>query len=105
MGDFHAIELGGVRLELHYVGRNHSDNSLVMILPKDKLAFTVDFIPVESVGFRDFPDGFFPDWMDSLDRVVALDHGYKIAEGTFEQVATSPKVVEAYLGTGGMARK
>jgi branched-chain amino acid transport system ATP-binding protein len=39
------------------------------------------------------------------DRVVALDHGVKIAEGTFEQVATSPQVIEAYLGTGGMARK
>jgi branched-chain amino acid transport system ATP-binding protein len=39
------------------------------------------------------------------DRVVALDHGIKIAEGTFEQVATDPQVVEAYLGTGGMARK
>ena len=33
------------------------------------------------------------------DRVVALDHGTKIAEGTFEQVATDPRVVEAYLGT------
>ena len=39
------------------------------------------------------------------DRVVALDHGHKIAEGSFEDVATSPDVVEAYLGTGGMARK
>jgi branched-chain amino acid transport system ATP-binding protein len=39
------------------------------------------------------------------DRVVALDHGTKIAEGSFVEVATSPKVVEAYLGTGGMARK
>jgi branched-chain amino acid transport system ATP-binding protein len=34
------------------------------------------------------------------DRVVALDHGEKIAEGTFEAVATDPRVVEAYLGYG-----
>ena len=33
------------------------------------------------------------------DRVIALDHGEKIAEGTFDQVATDPRVVEAYLGT------
>jgi ABC-type branched-subunit amino acid transport system ATPase component len=32
------------------------------------------------------------------DRVVALDHGTVIAEGSFEHVATHPAVIEAYLG-------
>jgi branched-chain amino acid transport system ATP-binding protein len=39
------------------------------------------------------------------DRVVALDHGVKISEGTFDQVATDPLVVEAYLGSSATSRK
>jgi branched-chain amino acid transport system ATP-binding protein len=39
------------------------------------------------------------------DRVVALDHGIKIAEGSFDQVATDEKVIEAYLGLQTHTRK
>jgi branched-chain amino acid transport system ATP-binding protein len=39
------------------------------------------------------------------DRVVALDHGLKIAEGSFEMVATDARVVEAYLGASATATK
>jgi branched-chain amino acid transport system ATP-binding protein len=39
------------------------------------------------------------------DRVVALDHGVKIAEGSYESVATNDLVIEAYLGLGTAERK
>jgi branched-chain amino acid transport system ATP-binding protein len=39
------------------------------------------------------------------DRVVALDHGIKIAEGSFDAVATDPRVVEAYLGVSATTTK
>jgi len=77
--DFYAIELGGVRLELHYTGRNHSDNSLLMLLPRERLAFTVDFVSFGSVLFRGLPDGFIPDWFASLERVLQLDWDRMIA--------------------------
>jgi glyoxylase-like metal-dependent hydrolase (beta-lactamase superfamily II) len=68
-----TIELGGTVLELSYVGRNHSDNSIVMRFPKERVLFAVDFIPVESVAFRDFPDAYIEDWIDSLQRVELMD--------------------------------
>jgi branched-chain amino acid transport system ATP-binding protein len=39
------------------------------------------------------------------DRVVALDQGVKISEGTFDHVATDPRVVEAYLGASATTTK
>jgi len=71
--DSATIELGGTVLELHYVGRNHSNNSLVMRFPKEKVAFAVDFIPVNAVSFRDFPDAYIDEWIDSLRRVEAME--------------------------------
>jgi len=68
-----TIEPGGTRLDLPFVGSNHSDNTLVLHLPKEKIIFTVDWIPIQAVLFRDLPDGFIPDGFDGLDRVLAMD--------------------------------
>lgn len=67
------IDLGGKRFELIYTGRNHSDNSLVVLLPQDRLLFAVDFIPVETVAYRTLPDGYPDEWIDSLKQVESLE--------------------------------
>ena len=68
-----TIDLGGTALELVHVGKNHSDNSIVMRFPRERILFAVDFIPVNSYSFRDFPDSYMPDWIESLRRVEAMD--------------------------------
>jgi glyoxylase-like metal-dependent hydrolase (beta-lactamase superfamily II) len=68
-----TIELGGTTLELIYVGRNHSDNTLLMRLPKEKLIFAVDFLPINSVNWRNMPDSWPFEWEDGIKKVLALD--------------------------------
>jgi glyoxylase-like metal-dependent hydrolase (beta-lactamase superfamily II) len=68
-----TIQLGDTTLELSYVGLNHSDSSLVMRLPKEKIIFAVDFIPVASVPGRGMIDSYPLEWEDSLKQVLAMD--------------------------------
>src|SRR5713226_6365832 len=67
------LKLGGTTLELNYVGKNHSDSTLVMRLPKEKIIFTVDWIPVSGVQFRGMADTYLPETEDALKRVIAMD--------------------------------
>jgi glyoxylase-like metal-dependent hydrolase (beta-lactamase superfamily II) len=68
-----TVELGGKRVELFYLGKNHSDNSIVMRFPDERVLFAVDFIPVKSLPFRDFPDAYIDEWIESLRKAEALD--------------------------------
>jgi glyoxylase-like metal-dependent hydrolase (beta-lactamase superfamily II) len=68
-----SIQLGGTTLELSYIGLNHSDSSLVMRLPREKIIFAVDFISVASVPGRGMIDSHPLEWEDSLKKVLAMD--------------------------------
>jgi glyoxylase-like metal-dependent hydrolase (beta-lactamase superfamily II) len=74
VGNKHVIRLGGTTLELHYVGRNHSDSSLVMLLPREKIIFAVDFNALGSVPSRLAINDSYPvEWEASLKRTLALN--------------------------------
>ena len=68
-----TLELGGKKVELSYLGKNHSDNMIVMRFPAERVLFAVDFIPINTVAFRTLGDAYIPGWMDSLKRVEAMD--------------------------------
>jgi glyoxylase-like metal-dependent hydrolase (beta-lactamase superfamily II) len=73
VGDKKVIKLGGTTLELLYVGKNHSDSTLIMRLPKEKIIFTVDWLPLQAVQFRGMADAYLPDLEDGMKKVLAMD--------------------------------
>ena len=73
MDDRRTIRLGGTTLELHYLGLNHSDSTIVMLLPREKVLFAVDLLPVGSLPGRGMID-FHPfEAEESIKRILKLD--------------------------------
>jgi glyoxylase-like metal-dependent hydrolase (beta-lactamase superfamily II) len=68
-----TITLGGTTLELTYHGLNHSDSTLVMRLPKEKIVFIVDTIPVGAVPGRGMIDSYPLETAAFMKLVLAMD--------------------------------
>jgi glyoxylase-like metal-dependent hydrolase (beta-lactamase superfamily II) len=64
-----SLTLGGTTVELMYIGRNHSDNMIVLYHPEQRLLFAVDFIPVDSLPFQNLPDFYVDEWIASLNWI------------------------------------
>ena len=73
VGRRRTIRLGGTELELTHVGLNHSDSTLVMRLPKERLVFVVDLLAVGQIPGRGMID-FYPfQAEDSIKQILAMD--------------------------------
>ena len=67
------ITLGGTRLELTYHGLSHSDSTLVMRLPEERIIFVVDTIPVGTLPGRGMIDFYPLEIEDFMRQVLTME--------------------------------
>ncbi len=70
--EYLSLDLGGRRVELHYVGANHTDNSTVVYVPDAHVAFAVDFVSHDRVGYQQMPGWIFPDFFESMNSLLDI---------------------------------
>lgn len=90
--DHASIVLGGKTVELHYTGRNHTDDMTVVLFPEERTIYTADFLTPKRPPRTYLDGGFLPDWVESLKRVEQLD--FDIISPGHELPGTKADVIE-----------
>jgi glyoxylase-like metal-dependent hydrolase (beta-lactamase superfamily II) len=67
-----TLTVGRTKVDLIYLGRNHSDNSLVISAPQ-KVIYAADWLPLGELIWRNIFDSYIDEWFEGIDRVLALD--------------------------------
>ena len=67
------VEPGGRMVELRHLGRGHTDNDIVVIVPDADVMFAGDLLEADATPY--FGDGFPIDWPDTVGRLVELVTG------------------------------
>jgi len=74
-GDAASLEFdaGGRRIDLHYLGRGHTDNDIAVVVPDADVLFAGDLLEADAPPF--FGDGYPIDWPATVGRLVELAGG------------------------------
>jgi glyoxylase-like metal-dependent hydrolase (beta-lactamase superfamily II) len=67
------IEPGGRSVELRYLGRGHTDNDIVVLVPDAAVVFAGDLLEADATP--NFGDAFPLDWPATVERLVELATG------------------------------
>ena len=70
--DRETLRVGRTRVELYYLGRNHSDNSIVTSVPEQRVIYAPDWLPLGELIWRNVFDSYIDEWFAGIDRVLAL---------------------------------
>ena len=69
-----TIGEGEMAIELHYLGKSHSDDMLVGFLPAKGIAFAVDFVSKDGLGYRDLASFYFPDMFGAIEGLQEIPY-------------------------------
>ena len=61
-----VIQPGGRAIEFHYLGPSHTDNIIVPFIPDAGVAFAVDFVAHDRMGYRDLASWQFPEFFHAV---------------------------------------
>jgi glyoxylase-like metal-dependent hydrolase (beta-lactamase superfamily II) len=68
--DFAVLDFdaGGRRIELRHLGRGHTDNDVIVVIPDAKVLFAGDLVEADAPPY--FGDGYPLDWPATVERLV-----------------------------------
>ena len=103
------VEPGGRSVELRYLGRGHTDNDIVVLVPDADVLFAGDLLEADATPY--FGDAFPIDWPETVERLVELATGAVVPGhgtvgdpafaarqlGEFREVAELARLVDAGL--------
>jgi len=69
-----TLHLGEREIELTYVGKGHSDNSIAIRFPQERVLFAVDFVSVKRLPFKTLSDSYIPDLIEQIRMVEEMDY-------------------------------
>ena len=97
-----TMTLADGEIELHYLGRSHSDDMAVAFLPVHGLAFAVDFVSRDRFGYQDLASFHFPDMFGAIEglleipfETIVFGHGPSGDRATIERQLTYYRDLDA----------
>ena len=87
-----TIRLGGKTVELHYMGRNHTDDMSVVFFPEERTIYTVDAMTPKRLPFTDLDGAFLPEWLSWLRQIETLE--FDTVSPGHESLGTKADVTE-----------